>query len=99
MLFSLSKEACADLLLGVEVERVAAWLSLVDAGTRVRILSGVPSSLQLSVQGASVFPSRDRQVRLAERGRQDLAGGFQRQLARSGVPFEDVVSAQEPGWA
>jgi len=98
MLFSLSAEACADLLLAVDVERVAAWLSLMDAGTRVRILSAVPASLQLSVQGASVFPSRAQQVGLAERGRQELAGGFQRQLARSGLSFEDVVSAQESGW-
>lgn len=95
MLLSLPAEARADLLLEVEVEPLAAWLSLVDAETRGSLLADAPEALRLSIQASSVFPSRSRQVGLADRARRDLARGFQRQLARARIPFEQVVRPAE----
>ena len=92
MLFALSDEARADLLLGVDVGTLSAWLSLQDGATVEDLLSGTPSSLRTSVAATSNFPSRAHQLALAQRGRADLAHGFQRQLSRAGVPFEDVVT-------
>lgn len=91
MLGSLPDEARTDLLLELDVETLAAWLSLLDAVTKDRLLDDLPSSLRTSVEASAVFPSRARQLALAERGRVDLARGFQRQLARANIPFERVV--------
>jgi len=97
MLFELTDEARADLLLEVEVEVLAAWLSLLDAETARRIGVGLPDTLQASLSAASVFPSRTRQVALAEQGRRALAQGFQLQLARAQIPFEAVVGPRAKG--
>lgn len=93
MLLALPAESRADLLLEVEAEPLAAWFSVVDAELRPRLLAGVPDSLRLSIEAASVFPSRARQLALAGRGRRELARGFQRQLARLGISFERVVQS------
>lgn len=99
MLFELPDEARTDLLLEIDVETLSAWLSLVDSGSRDRLISGLPDALRVSVEAASVFPSRARQLAEAERGRQALARGLQRQLARLGVPFERVVRPHTVGGA
>lgn len=91
MLFVISDEARVDLLLEIPVEALAAWLSVLDADARGRLLSAMPDSLRASVGAASVFPSRAQQLALAARGRQALARGFQIQLARARLPFESVV--------
>lgn len=93
MLFALPAEARADLLLGLDAEPLAAWFSLVDPDTRGRLLERLPASLRASIQAASVFPSRARQLSLAGRGRRDLARAFQGQLARARVPFERTVGS------
>ncbi len=99
MLFELSDEARTDLLLEIDVETLAAWSSLLRGDAKERLLAGLPDSLRTSVGASSVFPSRTRQLALAERGRRDLARGFQRQLARANVPFERVVRPRSPGGA
>ncbi len=91
MLFYLSDEARADLLLGSDADALAGWLSLLDPAVSERTLNGAPNALRTSVQAASAFPSRARQIALADRGRRELATGFQAQLARARVRFEDVV--------
>ncbi|MEZ4239905.1 MAG: hypothetical protein R3F59_27895 [Myxococcota bacterium] len=96
MLFELHDEARTDLLLELDTEVLAAWLSVVRADTRQQLLDNLPESLRTSLQAMSVFPSRARQLQLAEQGRQALARAFQRQLARVGLPFEQVVLANEP---
>lgn len=91
MLFALTDESRADLLLGVDGEALAAWLSLLEPAAAERVLAGTPGALQASVRAASGFASRARQVALADRGRRELAKGFQAQLARDHLRFEDVV--------
>lgn len=97
MLSALSSEAAIDLLLEVEVEPLAAWLSLQDSGTRTALLGQMPTALRASIGGVS-FSSPAERLAQAERGRRDLASGFQRQLARANVAFEDVLRAN-PGTA
>jgi hypothetical protein len=94
MLLELPEEARADLLLSVDVDGLAAWLSLLEADTRERVLAGLSGSLRSAVAASSVFPNRTRQLALADRCRQDLASGYQRQLARLGVPLERAVGVR-----
>ncbi len=91
MLFELSNEARADLMLGVDAQTLAAWMSLLDGDTVERLMAGLPNTVRAAVFGSSVFPSRDQQLALAAQGRRELAQGFQQQLARAQVPFETVV--------
>lgn len=91
MLFDLPSESRADLMLEVDIEPLAAWMSLLDRDTQARLLGGLPRALATSVQATKDFGARSRQVQLAARGRRELARGFQRQLARSGMAFERVV--------
>ena len=74
---------------------LAAWLLLQDPDGRAKLLSNVPASLRASLSAYTVFPSKARQLALAARGRQDLARGFQRQLARAGTSFVRVVAPAE----
>ena len=97
MLFALSDEARVDLLLEVDVEGLAAWVSLLDGDERRNLLNTVPESLRNSLLAVSSFPSRARQLAQAERGRRELARAFQRQLGRAGLSFEEVVLAGASG--
>lgn len=91
MLMVLDAESRADLLLSVDLETLAAWASLLETDTRAALLSGLPDTLRLSVQASAVFPSRAHQLALAARGRVALARGFQQQLSRAGISFEQTV--------
>ncbi len=91
MLLSLSAESRADLMLEIDIETLAAWMSIQDADTRSDLLDGLPNALRASVGSISGFASRAQQLELARQGRGALSAGFQRHLSRSGVPFEQVV--------
>lgn len=91
MLFALDLEARADLLLAVEIEPLAAWLSVASPGMASRLLDGLPDTLRSSVRSVLPAPSRTAWLALAAGGRRALARGFQRQIARAGVSFEQVV--------
>lgn len=93
MLLALSDEGRNDLFLEVDAESLAAWLSLVDATTRAQLTGPMPSALRSTVQALSSWSGEAQRDALAERGRQALARGFQRQLARANTPFERVVAA------
>jgi hypothetical protein len=99
MLFALQPESRADLLLEVDAEPLAAWFSLVDADTRTRLLAGMPDSLRATIQAPTGFPSRERQLFLAGRGRRDLARSFQRQLSRARIPFERALRPDDEAQA
>ncbi len=93
MLSALPREARADLLLGVDVLPLAAWLSLAER--RAELLSDMPAALRTSVEAQSVFPSRERQLALAAQARRSLARGFGDQLARAGIPLARVIGPSE----
>jgi hypothetical protein len=92
LLFGLPQEARADLLLEIDTESLGAWLSLVDPETRDHLVEELPETLRASI-GSVAFPSRTRQIAVAVRARQELARGFQRQLSRANLAFEQVVLA------
>jgi hypothetical protein len=97
MLMVLHAEARADLFLGVDVEPLAAWLSLLDREVSARLLDGTPSAVRGSIQASSFFPSRSQQFALAARGRAQLASAFQAQLARLGLPYSHVLVSRPGG--
>ncbi len=97
MVLVLSDEARADLLLEVDGEVLAAWLSFLDADAKRALLAGAPASLRASVDSFAGFSSRARQLSLAARGRRELARGLQRQLVRARIPFEAVVGPTAAG--
>jgi hypothetical protein len=96
MLSALPAEARGDLLLGVDVDALAAWRSVQRTEDRGIIDGYMPSSLRTSVAASSRFPSRSRQLALADQGRRAIARGLQGQLARAGVPFSQAFSPASP---
>lgn len=86
MLFALSDEARADLMLGVDAQALSAWLSVLPEEAREGLVSAMPRALQASV-GRPVGVSAER----ASRGRAALAKGFQQQLRRAGLRLEEVL--------
>ncbi|MEL6347253.1 MAG: hypothetical protein AAFV53_29325 [Myxococcota bacterium] len=99
MLTAIPDEARNDLLLDIDVNALAAWVSLLDSDSRARLLRTMPGSLSASVGASMGFASRAQQVALAEQGRRALAGGFLRQLARLNLSFEQVLAPSSSGGA
>lgn len=91
MLFALDPEARADLLLAMEIEPLAAWLTTQPPVVVARLLEGLPDALRTTIRATPPAPSRAVQLSLANAGRRALARGFQRQLARAGLSFEQIV--------
>ncbi|MCP4809135.1 MAG: hypothetical protein GY884_27690 [Proteobacteria bacterium] len=86
MLFVLSDEARADLMLGVDAQLLSAWLGSIPGDARERLVEAMPRSLQASVsRPGAVSAERAEDARVA------LAKGFQDQLRRAGVRLEQVV--------
>jgi len=92
MLRALPAEARADLVLELDINALAAWLSMQSRESRAALAGGLPSALRSSLAASSQFASRAQQITLAERGRVSLARGFQAQLARAGLSFAQVLS-------
>ena len=87
MLFALSDEARADLMLSLDVDALRAWLSVVPEAGRQALIQAMPNALKATVMGPlTAQPARAVQGRIA------MARGFQRQLRRAGLSFERVVS-------
>ena len=97
MLLALSTEGRADVMLGVDVQALAAWLSTIDAAAQQALLAGAPDALVLSVRASSQFPSARRQLALARLGREALAPAFQEQLVREGLRFEQILTNNSGG--
>lgn len=88
MLFAISDEARADLMLAVDVDELTAWLVGIPQDTRDRLVASMPTALQATLSGPTpaLHPAR------AQAGRRALARGFQRQLRRAGLTLEEAVS-------
>jgi hypothetical protein len=92
MLSALPAEAQVDLLLEIDAQVLAAWISLLDTQTRSQLMAGLPAALRSTIGASSAFSSRARQLFMADSARRDLARAFQRQLGRSRISFEAVVA-------
>jgi len=95
MLLALPDEARADLLLEVDTDPLAAWLSVQADDEAQRLRQALPRALRVSLDGVG-FASPTQQASLAERGREALATGLQRQLVRQGVRFEALLQPPPP---
>ncbi|MBX2799673.1 MAG: hypothetical protein KTR31_18490 [Myxococcales bacterium] len=91
MLFELPDEGRTDLMLEVDIDALAAWISILDPESQHRLQMGLPDALRNSLRAVSAFESREQQLALAQQGRKALAAGFQRQLVRANMSFESVV--------
>ncbi len=87
----LDNEARADLLLGVPVEGLAAWLSVLPAEVRGRLQGSLPEALRTSLVAMSRFSSRSTQLARADEGRVAISEGLGEALARAGIPFEAAL--------
>ena len=92
MLDALPAEARSDLLLGIDVEALAAWRSLLPDADREAVDASMPTSLRASVEAASRFPTTTIQVSRATAGREALVDGLHEQLGRAGVPFTQAFA-------
>lgn len=88
LLFALSDEARADLLLSVDVDALKAWLSVVPVDSREMLIEAMPNALKATVMGPAAALNPER----VQAGRRALALGFQRQLRRAGLTFEEAVA-------
>lgn len=95
MLSFLPSEPRKDLLLELDAETLAAWLSLSSSEAKELVLADLPEAMRASIS-AFVPPSRARLLSLAWRARQELAKGFQQKLTRAALPFERVVQSSAP---
>lgn len=91
MLQGVPAEVRSDLLLGVSVESLAAWLSVQDRTDALLVESTMPTSLRATVQSIPPLVDRDRQLLHAEKGRIALAQGLQGQIQRLGLSFEHLL--------
>jgi hypothetical protein len=92
MVLKLPPERQADLLLEVDVRGLAGWTSLQDAGWRAQLMGRLPQTLQNAVRANMGFASKKEQQRLARQGREELAAGVQRLLAKGQVSFAELLS-------
>ena len=93
MLDGLPAESRADLLLGVDVTALAAWLALRERAVADDIVAQVPDSLRNTLAAVSIPAEPAALARAARMGQRSLARGLQAQLDRLGIPFETVLMA------
>ena len=91
MLLKLSTEMRANLFLEVNIDGLAGWLSMQDIQSKEQLLDNLPNSLRAAIEAASIFTSRSQQIAFARTGRKNLAEAIQIQIARSNVPFEQLI--------
>ena len=97
MLEALPAEARADLLLGVDVAALAAWLHRCSPGSAEDLMAQMPESLRKTVESVAIPAEPEPLARSARQGQGDLARGFQVQLGRLGIGFESVLTAVDAG--
>ena len=88
LLLALPEEARSDLMLSVDVDALKAWLGVVPASDREHLVESMPNALKATIMGPT--PALDSAR--VKAGRDALARGFQRQLRRAGLSFEQAVT-------
>ena len=91
MLEALPAEARADLLLGVDAELLAAWLSSRDVAVADDMRAHMPDALRSTLAGLGAPAPGPARARAARAGGQALAQAFQAQLVRHGIGFDSVL--------
>jgi hypothetical protein len=94
MLLRVPAELRGDLLLELDIKRLAAWCSLRPPEWQRVFLESLAPSLQnaLRAQGGSAFGSRGEQLRLARAGQGELVSALRRLFAQGRVSFWELVA-------
>lgn len=91
MLTHLSTETRADLLLGVPLESLAAWLSLQPADAANRVTQEAPTALQQALLATPPPASPGSLYALASEARAALSDGLRPALRRDGLAFQALL--------
>ncbi len=91
MLLRLPDEQRSDLMLAVDPDALAAWLSVQTEAASKAIESRMPNALRAAVGGAPKLRGAVLYAR-ANDGRAALSAGVQRRLDRSGTPFHQLLA-------
>ncbi len=92
MLLRLPDEARADLLLEVDLKGLAGWSSVQQPQWQETFMKRLAPAMQNAVRASMSFGSRQDQLRLAQRGHDELVSAVKRQVARGKVSFTEIVS-------
>lgn len=92
MLLRLPDEVQADLLLEVDVRGLAGWSSMQQPAWQDSFLGKLAPSMQSAVRANMAFVSRADQLRMAQRGHDELVLAVKRLVARGKVSFSEIVA-------
>ena len=92
MLTRLSTETCADLLLSVPLEALAAWLSLQPGDAAARVTQDAPTALQQALLATAPPASPGSLYALASEARAALSDGLRPALRRDGLAFQALLA-------
>ncbi len=92
MVLALEPEARQNVLLAVDANALAGWVSVLSEQDRGALLDSMSPTLRAAVMSGARFDSRSEQLEQFRRGREDTAAALQQQLARTGTPFESVMA-------
>lgn len=91
MVLALDPEQRQNVLLAVDSNALAGWISVLSDQNRAALLDSMSPTLRAAVVASARFESRNQQLEQFRRGREETAVALQQQLARTGVPFETVM--------
>jgi hypothetical protein len=94
MLLKLPGELRGDMLLELDIKKLAAWCSLRPPAWQRTFLDSLAPALQnaMRAQTSSAFGSRAEQLRLARAGQGELVSALKRLLAQGRVSFWELVA-------
>lgn len=92
MLSKLPNEVQADMLLEVDLKGLAGWSSMQPLLWQDEFFSRLTPSLQKAVRANMSFASREEQLLLAKKGRNELVEALKRRAARGGVSLAELLS-------
>jgi hypothetical protein len=94
MLLKLPPELRGDLLLEVDIKRLAAWCSIQDPAWQRTFVDSLAPSLQTALRSRAnnAHDSRADQLRLARAGHDELVSALKRSLAQGKLSFWELVA-------
>ena len=91
MLLKLPPELRTDLLLEVDIKALAGWISVQPAAWQGPFIAGLSPTMQTALKASQGFSSRNEQLQLAQRGRDELVAAVKRLSARGRLSFSAMV--------
>ncbi|MBI5543501.1 MAG: hypothetical protein HY901_06400 [Deltaproteobacteria bacterium] len=92
MLMKIPPELRADLVLDLDVQGLAAWMSQQPPAWQETFMSGLASTMQAAVRANMSFASRADQLRMARQGHAELVSAVRKLAARGRVSFAELMA-------